>query len=147
VVRLTMDDVYETLSFRYILESGILRSRAGQLLPQHFQRLKEIDQRCSLSTDDPRMHWAYNTEFHLTLMSFCGNHYAVAELERCMNRLKRAYSQLYYGAWERSSPPLDTRNHAQILACLSRGEAESAVRCLASDLNDFGTPGHNWNFL
>ena len=96
VVRLTMDDIREMLQFRIVLESGMIRARGTKLTPAQLDRLDEIDKLCTEAADDPWTHWAYNTEFHLKLITFCGNSYAVEQLSRCMTRLCRGYAQKHF---------------------------------------------------
>ena len=138
VVRLTMEDIQEMMEFRYILEGGILRERAYRLTPAQFERLRAIDEKCKRDTSDPWEHWEYNSEFHIKLLGYCGSDYALEELKRCMLRLKRAYAQYYWGKWDKGLPRADTRNHAEILACLESGDIDGALIHLRDDLNDFG---------
>ena len=101
-------------------------------------RLTAINERCQFDDCDVWAHWEHNTEFHLKLISFCGNSFAADELARCMNRLKRAYAQYY---WDRSDIQLlsaDTRHHAQIIHALKNKDIENALQHLTEDLNDFG---------
>ena len=143
VVRLSIEDIYEMIQYRYILEGGILRERYQNITPLHFQHLAEIDAKCKLETSDAWKHWEYNTEFHLKLIGFCGNNYALKELTRCMSRLKRAYAQFYWPKWDQSLPPSDTRYHTQILSCLQNNDLSGALQYLKEDLNDFGGLGNN----
>ena len=138
VVRLTMEDIYEMIQFRYILESSMLRLRIGRFTPTQIERLEAIDELCRESDGDIWTHWEQNTEFHLKLIGYCGSNYAVEELARCMNRLKRAYAQCHWDKLEESDRQLDTRNHANLLECLRRQDIEGVLQALRDDLNDFG---------
>lgn len=138
VVRLTMEDINEMIEFRYILEGGMLRERHSRITAAQFERLYAADEKCKLDTDDPWEHWEYNSQFHIKLIGYCGSDYALEELKRCMSRLKRAYAQFYWGKWDKGLPPSDTRNHAEILACLKSGDVDGALIHLRDDLNDFG---------
>ena len=138
VVRLTMEDIYEMIQFRYILESNMLRLRIGRFTPSQIERLEAIDELCRESDGDIWTHWEQNTEFHLKLIGYCGSNYAVEELARCMNRLKRAYAQCHWDNLEEPDRQLDTRNHANLLECLRRQDIEGVLKALRDDLNDFG---------
>ena len=107
-------------------------------------KLSKDDEQCKNDEYDIWTHWEYNTQFHLKLMSFCGNEYVVGELERCMNRLKRAYAQFYWDKGDHKMLQADTRYHARILESLENKDMDLTLSYLAEDLNDFG--GAN-NFL
>ena len=138
VVRLTMEDIYEMIQFRYILESSMLQLNIQHFTDSQLDRLAAIDALCRESDEDLWAHWERNTEFHLKLIGYCGSNYAVEELSRCMNRLKRAYAQCRRDRLEHPDVPLDTRNHALLLECLRQHDTDGALRCLRDDLNDFG---------
>ena len=138
VVRLTMEDIHEMIQFRYILESGILQLRISRFTPSQIERLEAIDQLCTDSAGDLMKHWELNTQFHRKLIGYCGNNFAVEELDRCMNRLKRAYAQCHWGKGEEPVDHMDTRNHARLLAALRAKDVDDALTALRDDLNDFG---------
>lgn len=138
VVRLTVEDINEMIQFRFILEGGILRERYERITSTQMDRLEAIDEKCNRETSDVWKHWEYNTEFHLKLIAFCGSNYALEELTRCMNRLKRAYAQFYWDKWNMDFPPADTRYHAQIISCLREKKIDDALNYLKLDLCDFG---------
>ena len=138
VVRLTMEDIYEMIQFRYILESNMLQMRIGRFTPSQLERLEAIDVLCRESAGNIWEHWEHNTEFHLKLISYCGSSYAVEELARCMNRLKRAYAQCKWDKLEETDRQLDTRNHANLLECLRQKNIDGVLLALRDDLNDFG---------
>ena len=138
VIRLTTDDIREMLQFRYILESGMLQLCYKSLTDKQLSRLEELDESCTRESGDVWRHWACNSEFHLKLISFCGNTFSLDALERCMNCLKRAYAQFYWDRWDRESPPIDTRNHALIIQSLRERDIDRTLLHLKDDLNDFG---------
>lgn len=138
VVRLTMEDIHEMIQFRYILESGILQLRIHRFTPSQIERLEAIDKLCTESAGDLMQHWDLNTQFHSKLIGYCGNNFAVEELDRCMNRLKRAYAQCHWGKEEEPVDHMDTRNHAPLLDALRRKDVDAALAALRDDLNDFG---------
>lgn len=136
VVRLTMDDIREMLQFRMVLEAGMLRARGTKLTLGQLERLEEIDRRCSEAAADPWVHWGYNVEFHLKLISFCGNSYAVEQLTRCLARLRRGYAQMYLNKLE-VEPEIDTRHHQPLIQALRDKDIDKALEVLRADLNDF----------
>ena len=138
VVRLTMEDIHEMIQFRYILESGMLKLRLNRFTPAQIERLESIDALCTESAGDLMKHWELNTQFHRKLMGYCGNSFAVEELDRCMNRLKRAYAQCHWGKEEDPVDHMDTRNHVRLLECIRSRDQEGALAALRDDLNDFG---------
>ena len=138
IIRLTTEDVNEMMQFRLILEGGMLRAGCNRLTAAQFSQLEAINAMALENLDDVWAHWQYNTDFHLKLISFFGNYYAVEALTRCMNRLKRAYAQFYWGKWEQTVPQLnDTRHHIDILNALKNKEPDAALHYLSADLNDF----------
>ena len=139
IVRLTRDDIYEMIQFRYLLESGMLQISYQSLQPGQLARLEQINRQCQDCSADVWEHWRYNTDFHLTLIGFCGNCYVRDALSRCMDRLRRAYAQCYWNKWDNTIPPMDTRNHRLILDALAQRNLQALLRALAVDLNDFGS--------
>jgi len=138
VVRLTMEDIHEMIQFRYILESGMLLQRMHRFTPSQIERLAAIDKRCTESAGNLMQHWELNTQFHRKLMDYCGSNFAGEELDRCLNRLKRAYAQCHWGKDEEPVDHMDTRNHARLLDALRSRDREAVLAALRDDLNDFG---------
>lgn len=138
VVRLTRQDVDEILDFRYILESGMLRQCYRNMTEAQMNELQGMDDLCNESVDDMWLHWEYNTEFHLKLLSCSGNNYAWQQLKRSMDILKRAYAQFYWDKWNAQYNPIDMRYHKEILACIARKDIDGALEKLKLDLDDFG---------
>jgi len=145
IVRLTMDDVFDMLNFRLVLESGLLSEHYESFTPIQINYLESIDRNCTKAEKDVWTHWKYNMEFHVTLISFCNNAYAVEELKKCMNRLRRAYAQLYWNTLSSSTLSLafDTRHHADILQALRDKNLEELLRHLKNDIGDFGGLTYN----
>lgn len=138
VVRITTDDVHDMLQYRYILESGLLSINYDGFSERQIDRLAEIDKQCTDCGNDVWAHWASNSEFHIMMMAFCNNNYAVNELQQCMNRLKIAYAQFYWNNLETAVLTMDTRNHSQIIRCLRERDLEELLAYLKEDLSDFG---------
>lgn len=138
VLRLTLDDVREMLQFRYILEGGLITFLADPLTEHQINKLVSIDQKCASVSGNIWMHWQCNSVFHIQLLSYCGNAYAVSELERCLNRLKRAYAQCYWDFLENAFVFTDTRTHADLIECLRDHDMKNFLKLLKEDLNSFG---------
>ena len=137
VVRLTVEDIQEMLQFRLVLEGGLLSANCEKFGAAQLDCLEQIDQACRSATDDIWSHWAFNTEFHLRMTAFCGNNYALDQLQRCMDRLKRAYAQFYWGK-PQAALAFDTKNHSAILHALQAKDLDAILQYLKDDLNDFG---------
>ncbi|MGF6989457.1 DNA-binding GntR family transcriptional regulator [Lachnospiraceae bacterium PF1-21] len=147
IVRITSDDVGDMLQYRYILESGLLKLKYKDINETQIKRLEEIDAKCTEFENDIWEHWKYNTEFHLKLMAFCQNAYALNELENCMSRLKIAYAQFYWNSYDSTPLSIDTRNHAPILSSLRDKNLEKLLTALKDDLSDFGGANYNFNIV
>lgn len=137
VVSLTTDDIRNMLQFRYILESGILALNYKNFTDAQIDKLEEIDAKCTQADKNLLEHWKYNSEFHLTMISFCKNSYAYNELERTLSRLKRGYAQLRWNDIENRCLALDTQSHASIIRALRDKSSEDLMLSLEKDLGDF----------
>ena len=132
------DDIYDMLAFRFILERGVLRECGNEMTEQDFRELEAINSACNDNETDAMTHWKHNTEFHLRLISISHNHFIVEQLENCMGRLKRAYSQYYWKKEKEILFSMDTAHHVDIVSALHKGDVEQAVKFLEEDLKDFG---------
>lgn len=137
VIRLTGRDVEEILRFRFLLESGFLRECYTSITPAQLKELYRLDDLCNASVDDMWLHWEFNTNFHLTLLSYAGNTYAWNQLKRSMGILKRAYAQFYWDKWDKEYNPIDMRYHRDILGCIERKDIGGAVEKMELDLREF----------
>ena len=138
VIRLTHIDIYEMLQYREFLESGALRENYKRFGEAEIELLKLLNRNCQRDDVDPIQHWRFNMDFHEKLMEFCGNTFITMNVKRCMSRLLRAYSQLY---WNRRADRLlsyDTKHHELIIADLARKDPAALVRDIRDDLRDFG---------
>ena len=138
VIRLTRETVEQVLQYRFILESGYLRLSYERITPEQIEQLRQTDLLCNQPEDGIFEHWDKNQEFHLKLISLSGNSYAVQELKRSMDLLKRAYAQFYWDKWEQTSIPSDIKCHKEIISCLESKDIEQAIHYLQTDLDDFG---------
>ncbi len=138
VIRLTKDDIYEMLQFRYALEGGILKERFKYITQNDYDELDKIDELCKINDTDARTHFEYNIRFHIKLVESCGNKYATDQLKKCMVRLKRAYAQFYWNPRVDIMFSMDTKHHKEILKNLKNNNIDQALFYLKEDLNDFG---------
>lgn len=138
VVQYSKDDIYDMLAFRFILERGVLLECGREMTERDFLELEAINNACNENETNAMTHWKHNTEFHLRLISVCHNGYIVEQLENCMSRLKRAYSQYYWKKEKEILFSMDTEHHVDIVSALRSGELEKAVEFLEEDLQDFG---------
>ena len=136
VTRITVDDIRQMLQFRRLVEGGVLEDTCRWLTPEDFAELYELAERCSRAGSSMWEHWEQNTEFHLKLMSFSRNEYALRQLRYTLSLLKVAYGQHYWGKWD-GAYTADTQCHFRILEALKNGDAAEAAEQLARDLDDF----------
>lgn len=138
VIRLTRGDIYEMLQYREFLESGILQKNYKRFGSAEIAELKELNKSCQRDDVDPIQHWRFNMDFHVRMMELCGNDFITMNVKRCMSRLLRAYSQLY---WNRRADRLlshDTKHHELIIADLERQDPAALAEDIREDLHDFG---------
>lgn len=138
VVKLTVEDVEDMLEFRYLLEGGLLKINFKNFNHLQIEKLKELDEKCSLASLGVWEHWEANVQFHLQLIAFCKNDCAYNQERTILNRLKRAYAQFYWDKWDNISEPMDTRNHKEIIKHIMENNQELLLKALKDDLMDFG---------
>lgn len=137
VVRLSSEEANEIMQFRFILEGSLLKECYKDITEDQLQELAQIDELCNQSAENMWVHWEHNTKFHLKLVSYTKNKYAYQQLQKSMDRLKRAYAQFYWDKWDASYNPSDMRYHADILSCIRKKDIDGAIKYLELDLQDF----------
>ena len=135
-----LDDVREMMQFRYYTESGVLVQGARFLTPSHIQELRDINRQCEEAGADLWLHWDMNTRFHVSMMNFCNNSFAAAELQRCMLRLKLAYSQLYRHNPEKNIPIKESQHREMLINALEKNDKEAILSSVKGVIRDFGGP-------
>lgn len=138
VITYSVNDVYSMLQFRYILESGFIRRKIDTLTENQLNELEQLNEDCKNDENTPFEHWAANETFHLKLMSFWHNDYALQELRLTMNRLTRAYAQFYWNSNRDVLLSKDTEHHTDIIASLRNKDVETAIEYIRLDLHNFG---------
>lgn len=137
VIRLTREDIEDMLQLRFLFEGGLIKANIDKFYQAQIEKLEEHEKNKLNSDQDVWTHWEHNASFHLQLMAFTRNECAYKELERIMNRLKRAYAQLYWNRWEQIVHD-DTRYHQEIIACIKAKDSEKLLSALKKDIQDFG---------
>nr|WP_315023906.1 GntR family transcriptional regulator [uncultured Aminipila sp.] len=140
VVQLTRNDIENILKYRVILEGGSLRDCIHNITETQLVMLEEIDAACAAHecSCDFFTHWEHNMEFHLKLISFCGNEFSYNMLKKSLDNLTRAYAQFYWNKWNNIEIPTDTKYHVKIIDCLRKNDLEGAIHFLKEDISDFG---------
>jgi DNA-binding GntR family transcriptional regulator len=140
VVQLTRKDIENILSYRVILEGGSLRACIHNITEVQLVMLEKIDSACTAheASCDFFTHWAHNMEFHLKLISFCGNEFSYNMLKKSLDTLTRAYAQFYWDKWNNIEIPTDTKYHVKIINCIRKNDLEGAIHFLKEDISDFG---------
>ena len=142
------DEVRDMLKFRLCIEKGFIKKAFPFFSDEQIDQLDAIDRELQSSKNESwsqwELHWELNVKFHVTMLSFCGNKYAVEMLEKCMQRLKRAYAQFYREInstnmdYASQKTRLDTRNHLRILSALKAKNEAELMEYLELDIMDFG---------
>lgn len=140
IVKLTHKNLMDILHFRVILEGGVFREIVNNITTEQIEELEKANALCTseASLKDFQLHWKYNREFHLKLMSFSDNQVCYDILEKQLNVLTRAYAQFYWDKWSNIKYPMDTKAHKSMIECLKKGDLEGSIHFLKEDIDDFG---------
>lgn len=138
VITYSVDDVYSMLQFRFVLESGFISRKIDTLTERQLDELEQLNEDCKNDESTPFEHWAANETFHLKLMSFWHNDYALQELRLTMNRLTRAYAQFYWNSNRDVLLSKDTEHHTDIIKGLRKKDADMVIEFIRLDLHNFG---------
>ena len=124
VITYSVDDVYSMLQFRFVLESGFISRKIDTLTERQLDELEQLNEDCKNDESTPFEHWAANETFHLKLMSFWHNDYALQELRLTMNRDVLLSK--------------DTEHHTDIIKGLRKKDADTVIEFIRLDLHNFG---------
>ena len=138
VITYSVDDVYSMLQFRFVLESGFISRKIDTLTERQLDELEQLNEDRKNDESTPFEHWAANETFHLKLMSFWHNDYALQELRLTMNRLTRAYAQFYWNSNRDVLLSKDTEHHTDIIKGLRKKDADTVIEFIRLDLHNFG---------
>lgn len=136
VTRLTLDDISEMLSYRYYVESGLLKEQAEHFTMEQIKELETLNEACMRDDLPPRQHWETNIAFHKRMIYFCGNRYAEEQMDACYKRLTRAYAKFHWGQGtklEALSFQNDCSDHLRILVALRNHD----IKQLLQELKQF----------
>lgn len=137
VLGLTTEDVKEMLEFRYFLEGGLITKNGHLITQSQLDYLEKIDGQTPEDASDVWAFWQQNSDFHLQLIKFSGNSYAADALEKCLNRLKRAYAHCYWDEMQNTFTGIGTKNHSDIIDCIREQKLHLIYDLLKEDLNRF----------
>lgn len=137
IIALTTEDIEQMLSYRQVLETGMLYQNISYVTESHLRHLEQLAELCNKVTENVIEHWVYNIDFHVTLISIGSNRYAASQLRRCMDTLRRAYAQFHWNKWNHYTIPSDMKYHQQIIQALREKDVDRAALCLKNDLSDF----------
>lgn len=148
VEAISKEEVIDMLEYRICIEKNFLKNNFLKFTDAQIEELAAIDLQLQDSKvefwENWQLHWDLNVKFHITMLSFCNNKYALEMMERCLKRMKRAYAQIYRkidgGTMNRDSQKalLGTRNHEGILDALRTKNETKFMECLIKDILDFG---------
>ncbi len=127
-MKMTKDDIRNILDYRLILETGAFKGAASAGLPGQIDRLRDINREMFFpgGPDDFWVHWDYNVQFHLELISFYGNEFAYDNLKSALTVLTRACSVLL-GQVEQYIVSEDMKHHVNIIKCLRKKDIDGAA--------------------
>ncbi|MCI8550388.1 MAG: GntR family transcriptional regulator [Lachnospiraceae bacterium] len=136
ITPLTEEDVANTKSYRYILESGFMREYWEKLTPKALSSLESFHQASVQEAEksDSIAHWNSNIQFHLAFFEIYGNQYAYQHLRSAMSLQTRAYAQT---RWEEYHTQLfyDVPTiHGSILEAIRQNDQDKAVSLLKTDI-------------
>ena len=130
VRQVSVDDADEIYEVRAGLDELIGRLLAARILPAQLTQLRELLKKMqkaarAKSVDD---YYPLNVKFHDCLAEFTGNRTLVAHYRRLVNEL-----HLYRRETLARGPdsfPISTREHAEIVGALARGDADRAGKLM-----------------
>ncbi|MGI6079663.1 MAG: GntR family transcriptional regulator [Candidatus Avilachnospira sp.] len=139
IVTISKQEVDDIIKFRLILEPECLRQAAGRIDLHDLRELEEFTENSCRVTEKVSVwqHWENNKAFHLKLNSYCGNSFCCKALKYSMNILTRAYAQMQWDRWKTTYLNMDCEMHLKIVDCLIKGEVDTAVSELISDIKEF----------
>lgn len=135
VVQLSKDEIKEILNFRFILEGGFLKETYLNISEEQLEHLYYLNNLCKEEGIDPLVHWERNADFHLTLLSYSNNNFALSQLKKSMFILKRAYVQFCSDKWKENL--IKREYHDIILNSIKSKDIDTALKYLKQELLDF----------
>ena len=136
IVRLSRDDVQALSELRTLVEQEGLRRSFDYIRSERLPELQQFLQetRAGGGSRDVWEDWENNRQFHLLLLSFCGNKYFSSCLAKSLDTQKRAFAQAHWQQAHTFAARSDFAAHERIVEAISRGNLEEALEALEKDI-------------
>lgn len=130
--------IVELIEFRKIIELGALEQCFNRITGEQLEQLKTMNSVAeSISrTQNPRLHWESNHEFHRVLCSFSENQYLQQSLESVLQICTRISNQYFTKLWKESRVT-DGTNHVYLVQAIEKQNLELAKSILKEDVESF----------
>jgi len=132
-------EIEEMLSYRAVLECGFLKLTFPRL---NEKSLSSLEEECLLQNEDEPneafLHWNNNNEFHLKLMSYAKNEYALGELKALLKKMGIVYVRNYWEKHHSTSVVTTPAIHKEIVDALKGKDLGKATVLLRKDIFNFG---------
>jgi DNA-binding GntR family transcriptional regulator len=139
VAELSAAEVRELYPIRQLLDPEALRL-SGLPARDELERLTELNRRIA-NEDDPRAVIELDDQFHLALVSRCGNRLLLDLIEQHMARTRR-YEYAYFSSGHHVT--VATSEHEEILTALAEGNLDRACQALKQNMTSATTPLIEW---
>ena len=137
IVQFTADDITEIMTYRRILECGLLQNCFHNISPNQLDQLKAAQSSSYPMPEDALSRWNNNQNFHMVLAGFANNGYAYKQLLSTMKMLRIAYSQKNWSRlWEAYNSG-DPDPHDEIIEGIETKNLTKAETALRNDLSSF----------
>ena len=133
VIQFTSNDINEIMSYRRILECGLLQNCFYNISTNQLNQLKSAQSSSLPLAAGTSLRWENNQNFHMLLASFADNEYAYKQLLSTMKILQIAYSQKNWSLWENDNRS-ETDPHDEIIAGIETKDLAKAEGALRKDL-------------
>ena len=143
VLRINAHDLQSLYRCRAVLESLAVREAAENISKNQLEKLALLFNQTEQALTDKKFDRAFklNTQFHQSIVQFCGNHYLQSLLSNLSRMILFARSSLMMAAHE---PQIEQsyaehlhgtqKDHREILELLQAGDAEGAARRMEEHL-------------
>lgn len=139
VVDYSKDYYDKIVDFRLLVEANMLEKYWDRLTSDDIDELEalHVEQTNLENRDSMEIYWKSNQEFHLKLASFYHDEFFYEVLERALNKQMIAFSQYYWGHWDRSVFSLYSEQHDVLIKLLRERNLERCVEELKLDIISF----------
>ena len=131
---ITPSEIVEMIEYRKVIEVASLEMCFDSLTEEQISELKELNECNKRLTDsqDAKLHWNANQEFHKKLGSFCENRYLIKSLEDSLKACTRISNQYFVKVWE--SHEEEDGDHYKLVQALEEKNLERAKQILIYDI-------------